>query len=126
MISISVTRDVDGDSGIVNLKVADILFLEWNTKYERVIVHTKEEVFFTPGTLKYWAGTLNNSGFKFRIVDRNNAVNVDRIVRLDSVFKKAYFEADVRKNSKCCTMAFKRYKDLEKEFMLNNPALLIV
>jgi hypothetical protein len=60
------------------------------------------------------------------VVDRNNAVNVNRIVRLDSIFKLAYFEAEINENSKHCTMAFTRYKELEKEFMVYNPGLLVV
>lgn len=123
---LSVTRDIDGESGIVSLRGQDILFLEWSGKDDRVIVHTMDEKFYVTGTLKYWSNALNNSGFTFRDVDRNNLVNVDRIVRIDSVFKIAYFESEVRSNSKHCTMSIKKYRKFEQEFLSDNSQMVMI
>ncbi|MGE7052951.1 LytTR family transcriptional regulator DNA-binding domain-containing protein, partial [Paenibacillus glucanolyticus] len=89
---LTVTRDIEGESGIVNLKVSDILFLEWSTRAERVVVHTRVGEYYMTGILKYWTSVLNNSGFTFRVVDRNSAVNVNQIEMLDSNLKIAYFD----------------------------------
>ncbi|GAB6988002.1 LytTR family transcriptional regulator DNA-binding domain-containing protein [Paenibacillus pini] len=124
-MQLSVTKDIDGESGIVKLRVNDILFLEAMKKKQCVAFHTLESIFYLPGSLKYWSTTLNNSGYTFRIVDRSNSVNVDKIVRIDNVFKKAYFEYDIRKGSKCCTMSEQRCSDLVDEFFVTIPGLYL-
>jgi len=122
---LTVSRDIEGESGIVNLRVHDILFMEFSIPADRVVVHTMEEQFYMNGTLKYWSGMLSASGYTFRNVDRN-LVNVDRIMLIDSVYKKAYFEPEIQKGSKCCTMAFKRYNKIKEELLAYNPGILIV
>jgi len=122
---LTVTRDIEGESGIVNLNRNDIIFLESRKPIQRVAVHTEREEFYLPGTLKYWATTLNSSGESYRIVDRNIAVNIDKIVLMDSLQKRAYFSDEVKKTSKYCTLAYWRYSELEKEFMMLNPQLII-
>ncbi|MGV2788285.1 hypothetical protein GNF98_21915, partial [Clostridium perfringens] len=111
--------------GIVNLNRNDIIFLESRKPIQRVAVHTVSEEFYLPGTLKFWASALNNSGQSYRIVDRNIAVNIDKIVMMDSYRKRAYFSNEVNQTSKFCTLAFWRYSELEKEFMMLNPHLII-
>ncbi|PQP86292.1 hypothetical protein CPT76_31990 [Paenibacillus sp. AR247] len=122
---LTVSRDIEGESGIVNLRVHDILFMEFSIPADRVVVHTMEEQFYMNGTLKYWSGMLSASGYTFRNVDRN-LVNVDRIMLIDSVYKKAYFEPEIHKGSKCCTMAFKRYNKIKEELLAYNPGILII
>ncbi|MNP28724.1 hypothetical protein D3C76_1217080 [compost metagenome] len=82
---LSVSRDIEGESGIVSLQGEDIIFLEWSGKLARILVHTIDQTYYTMGTMKYWSTVLNSSGYRFDIVDRNNAVNVDKIKRLDPI-----------------------------------------
>ncbi|AOZ91281.1 LytTR family transcriptional regulator DNA-binding domain-containing protein [Paenibacillus crassostreae] len=122
---LSVTKDIEGESGIVSLDGKDIIFLEWSGRLARLLVHTLDHTYYTMGTMKYWTTVLNNSDYRFEIVDRNNAVNVDRIKRLDPILCKAYFEDNLNKNSKYCTMAINRYRKLEREIVTSNPSIIV-
>lgn len=108
---ITVTSDPDGSKGILSLSVNEVIFLESNPKVkDGLIVHTVDKEYYMVGSLRYWTSTLNNSGYKFSVVDRSNSINVERIVSLDKMYKVAYFEQDISKKSKRCTLAFHRYK----------------
>ncbi|RUT48574.1 hypothetical protein EJP82_01125 [Paenibacillus anaericanus] len=123
---LTVTRDVQGKQGMFSLKVNDIIFLECNPKVkDSIFVHTKDNQYYMVGPLKYWVTVLNNSGYRFSVVDRSNALNVDEIVWLDKIYKVAYFDHQIDKNSKRCPIAFHRYKDVENELILVNPAISI-
>lgn len=111
---LTVTRTVDGSSGIKSLHVRDIAFLEYDRKEDRVLVHTVDDVFYVVGTLKYWTIAFNASGYSFKQVDRNNVVNLDRVTALDPTYKHAYFEEPVSQESKHCTIAWSRYKEVEE------------
>jgi hypothetical protein len=109
---LSVTRDNDGDSGLINLLVNDVLFLEFDIIKKKVWAHTLNNRFFMPGTLSYWTKALTNSGYDFMMVDRNILVQFPKIKRLNHVLRYAYFEYEIRYNSKKVTLAHKRYKEI--------------
>ncbi|MGF7050771.1 DNA-binding LytR/AlgR family response regulator [Paenibacillus sp. DS2015] len=123
MSSLTVTKDIDGNTGLTTLKIDDILFFEYDGRTDRIIVQLKDETYYTVGTLRYWNKVLNNSGYKFKLVDRNNMVNMNKIKMLDKIFKVAYFETDISSRSKRCTVSSSNYKELEKELGMINPQL---
>lgn len=121
---LTVTTDPDGSKGLESLRIDEIIFLESNPKIkEGLIVHTREKEYYTIGSLRYWTSILNNTGYNFSIVDRSNSINVERIVWLDKMYKVAYFERELNSKSKRCTIAFRRYKAVERELMIANPMI---
>lgn len=125
MVSLSVTHDPEGESGIINIDVGHVLMLNFSMSSDRVAVHTTEDIFFTMGTLKYWNKILNNSGYRFEIVDRSNCINLDKVAVLDKTLKVAYFEKDYTNLSKRCMIAGYRFKEVANRLMTVNPRILI-
>ncbi|MDK8182144.1 LytTR family DNA-binding domain-containing protein [Paenibacillus sp. UMB4589-SE434] len=112
MKQLTVTCDLEGDMGISNIPLEDIVYLEFSkvSTKDKVIAHTEESKFYMPGTLKYWTHVFNASGLRYRTVDRSFAINVDKVISIDNVFLTAYFEV------KRCTMSRRMYEDLVSEF----------
>lgn len=122
----TVTGSRDGSGGLVPIDVQEIIFLEYIGGSEAQIrVHKLQETFYTMGTLRYWVTALQESGFEFALVDRNNAVNIRNIKRLDSEYKKAYFEVDITRDSKYCTLAWEKYKALVKKLQSMDQSVII-
>lgn len=109
-MNLTVSRHVDGKSGLIALPVRDILYFEFDKGKEMIAFHTLTERFFIPGTLKYWTESLRASGYHFAMVDRNNAVNLCKIRHFDRSYKLAYFEDEVCKHSKSCTVSVTHLK----------------
>ncbi|WEK53988.1 MAG: LytTR family DNA-binding domain-containing protein [Candidatus Cohnella colombiensis] len=104
MRKLTVSRDLKGTAGLCELPVDDILFFEsHSTAKEMIILHTRNEVYYTPGTLKYWLEVLKASGEDFEMVDRANLVHLSKIHHIDRFFRIAYF--DENKSSKKCTIS---------------------
>ncbi|MCL6601667.1 MAG: LytTR family transcriptional regulator DNA-binding domain-containing protein [Paenibacillus sp.] len=115
MKSLSVTKDLDGLSGIVQLNIDDIAFLEFDSRSGKIFIHTIEDrIFYTVGSLKYWTMVLNNSGYRFFVADRNNAVHIDKIVEMNGLLKVAYFQTNRTNASKHCTMSKSGYKEVSE------------
>lgn len=116
MGTIVVTRDIEALSGLVNLSIQDIAFMEYARKIDRVIVHTVDSMYYMMGTLKYWQTALDNSGYNFVTVDRTNVVNMDKIVLLDEVYHVAYFEENITDRSKRCTFTNINFKKVQQKY----------
>lgn len=110
MLLLSVTRDEEGKTGLINITANDALFLEYDQYQKRVYAHTLEERFYVAGSLTYWETALKAAGYEFEMVDRNIVVHMPKIKRLDRVFAKAYFEYEIDKNSKYITLAQRYFK----------------
>ena len=115
MGSITVTEDTEGSSGIISLPICDIVYIEYDSKIDRVIIHTIDSMYYTVGTLKYWHNALNSSGYNFAAVDRTNVVNLDKLVRLDKVYHVGYFEEVVTETSKRCTFTNINFAKLQRK-----------
>lgn len=128
MVSLlTVTSDPLGDKGIMSLDVDEVVYITTNPKIkDGLIVHTADNEFYMVGTLKYWTSVLNSSGYRFSIVDRSNASNIDKIVWLDGFYKVAYFSQEVTAESKKCTIAYHRYDKVASELTLFNPKIAMV
>ncbi|KHL95426.1 hypothetical protein QW71_11920 [Paenibacillus sp. IHB B 3415] len=109
---LSVTRDVDGTAGLVQLPISDIAFMAYIKKINRVVVHTVEDEFYLMGTLVFWQTALVANGHRFISVDRTNVVNIDRIRYLDEIKHNAYFESEPTKKSKRCTLTNIRFDQI--------------
>ncbi|MFD0712717.1 LytTR family DNA-binding domain-containing protein [Paenibacillus sp. GCM10027626] len=110
---LSVTLDIDGNQGLELVEIRDITYFEYDSIINRIIVHTLDKHYYTMGTLKYFVESLNSSGFNFKLVDRNNAANIDNVVYMDNSTKMAYFEWPVTKHSKGCTFSRKHFAEVE-------------
>jgi len=109
---LSVTLDIDGKQGLQLVEINEITYFEYDGLINRIIVHTLDKQYYTMGTLKFFVELLNGSGFNFRLVDRNNAANIDNIVCMDSRTKMAYFEWPTTRTSKGCTFSRKHFVDV--------------
>jgi|GEM_PF-1944080 len=107
---LSVALDVDGGLGLKLIQIEDIIFFECDAIINRIVVHTRDASYYTMGTLRFYVELLNNSGFNFKLVDRNNAVNLHNIAYLDKSMKMAYFDWPLTPNSKSCTLSAKHFE----------------
>jgi len=113
---LSVSLDIDGKKGLQLISINDMIYFEYDGIINRIMIHTLKEKFYTMGTLKYFVELLNNSGYNFKVVDRNNVVNLDNIVYLDESTKKAFFEFPVVSGSKGCTFSRKLFDEVYRGF----------
>ncbi|WP_424993720.1 LytTR family transcriptional regulator DNA-binding domain-containing protein [Paenibacillus polymyxa] len=123
---LTVSKDVDGKCGKVDLPIQDILYMSYDRWKERVIIHTFHGVFYQVGTLKFWETLLNNSGCNFLNVDRSNSINMEKVVLMNSVFRVAYFSHDISKDSPKCQIAIRRYEEVAQTLNLFNPNIVFV
>jgi DNA-binding LytR/AlgR family response regulator len=123
---LSVTRDTFGKDGLINIKVDDVLFLEFDMTEKGVIVHTRDEKFFITGTLNYWAETLKSTGYEFEKSDRNIVIHIPKIKRLDRIFTFAYFDYEVNTYSKRVTLSQKHFKKIVSMVREIDPLIIIV
>ncbi|RKP49841.1 hypothetical protein D7Z26_18585 [Cohnella endophytica] len=114
-MQLTVTLDIEGKSGISNLPVRDILFLQFDFISRWITVHTLDGQFFIPGTLIYWTEALKKGGYQFEKVDRNIVVHVPKICKMDRFFAKAYFEIETTSRSKSITLSQKYFKLLASQ-----------
>ncbi|MNI49834.1 LytTr DNA-binding domain protein [compost metagenome] len=122
----SVTRDVKGNSGLSALDIAEITYMEFERSLYRIVVHTKDEVFYTVGTLKYWVTTLKSSGYSFVLADRNTLINVQNIVQLDKTFHVAYFGQNQKGVEQKCFLSEKGYKEVVKDVKDSQPDITFI
>ncbi|AIQ70336.1 hypothetical protein [Paenibacillus graminis] len=125
MILLTVTRDPEGTSGILNIDAGLVLMLNFALSSDKVAVHTADDVYFMVGTLKYWNKVLNCSGYRFGIVDRSNSMNLEKVTVLDKTLKIAYFDHDISNKSKRCMIASYRFKEVADQILSFNPTLVI-
>lgn len=116
---LSVTRDVDGTAGLVQLPISDIAYMAYIKKINRVTVHTVDHEFYLMGTLVFWQNAIAANGYRFISVDRTNVVNIDRIKYLDKIKHNAYFESEPSKTSKRCTMTSIRFDQISDLIQMN-------
>lgn len=103
MTTISATTDNAGNSGLKNVNVDEILYLEVESKTSTIMLVTLFKTYYTTGTLNYWTHVLNKSGHCFHAADRSCSVNISKIVAIEPKFKIAYF--DYHDQSKRCMMS---------------------
>lgn len=107
---ISVNRDVKGNSGVVPIAISEITYLEFEKSINRIIVHTRSDRFYTVGTLKYWANTLECSGYDFVLADRNTLIHVSNIFQIDRTFHIAYFGDNLKGEEQKCFLSERGYE----------------
>ncbi|AIQ63872.1 hypothetical protein PSTEL_13035 [Paenibacillus stellifer] len=109
---ITVTRDEEGSTGLLPLPLQDITYMEYQKSINRIIIHTLDGIYYTVGTLKYWACTIASTGYDFVLADRNTVINISKIKYIDSAFKTAYFEERDLKNAEKCYLSVKGYEKI--------------
>lgn len=125
MGNLTVSKDFDGMSGIVTVCIEEILFLK--AENGGVSVHTPDAVYYSPGTLRYWTVALNSSGYHFILSDRNNSINMRKIVEINKLQKLAYFDTADRRNkaSKYATMSTSGYKEVQRAISETNLSVIL-
>ncbi|EXX86021.1 hypothetical protein BG53_14855 [Paenibacillus darwinianus] len=104
---VSVTRSVEG-IGMESIHVDDILFLE--TSQSRILVHTKDGVYYVPNTLERWMRAFGSIGQQFEMVDRCSIANLNRVRRIDPVWCRLYFDDNPSEGAKPCNVARSHYR----------------
>lgn len=118
----SVTRDIQGNTGLTNVNIEEVLYLGVDSRTSTIIVNTRKEVYYTTGTLKYWTHLLNSDGYHFIAADRTFSVNVCKIVMINKIDKLAYF--DLNDLSKHCTLSKSGLKEVIAKLNLINTSVL--
>jgi hypothetical protein len=121
---LTVAREKDASRGLINIGVEDVITIQPGKNH--VYVHTIDDIFYAPGTLRYYFEGLSSTGYHFKMVDRDNLVQITKIKRLDTRYYLGYFEDVVRKDSKRCTMTQSAYKEVV-EFLrsINHPVVTV-
>lgn len=122
-MDLCVSSDRSGRSGLEQIHIRNILYLEWDGSIKLIIVHVKGgKKYYLPGPLKFWGERLSNSGFRFVDVDRNNWVNAMNVTWIDTgSFKRVCFEEDAY----CSMRTTKRYKEDLEALIHANPTIII-
>lgn len=109
---LTVTEDANGEKGLVKIPIREVLYLMSDKKINRVIVHTVDQKYYMPGTLKYWETCLISSGYKFVYTDRRTFMNAERVVSVSNMYKAVYFEENATRKSKKCEIAHHKYREV--------------
>lgn len=120
MIYLTVTENEEG-KGIQQIKVEDILYMQFDNRLS-IAVHTQKNHYVAVGPLRFWEAAFEKAGLNFMRVDRGVLANVDKIKVVDKEFKLAYFDTNIEKGAKSCTMSSSGYKTFREV----NPAIPIV
>lgn len=123
---LSLTDHPDGKHGFSQVPVGDILFIEFDRLLNRVLFHTSEQVYYSMGTFKFYVEALAKSGCAFNIVDRNYAVSMSKVVLIDRERGIIYFDSNVTKDSKKCTIAFSNFNSIVAAVRAVNPSLILL
>jgi DNA-binding LytR/AlgR family response regulator len=117
MFFLTVTDNEEGE-GLKQIKVEDILYMQFDNRLS-IAVHTENNHYIAVGPLRFWESAFEKAGLNFMRVDRGVLANVDKIKVVDKDFKLAYFDTNIEKEIKSCTMSSSGYKS----FRDGNPAI---
>ena len=120
---LTVTKDPDGENGLINIPISTICFLQYASHVSRVVVHTENEEYYLPGTLRYWIAVLNASGFCFYHAERNALINVEKVISIDRNFAYIYFNGEAQKR---CPVAFYQIDKTAQNLSVLNSSINII
>jgi len=125
-VNLSVTEDPKGKSGLINVDISDVCYIQFDG-FKRILeVHTIDKKYYMPGSLTFWIESLGNSkDVFFRSVDRNSLLNMERIARLDRITKVAYFDTEITGNSKYCPIAWHKFEQISELIKGSNPSIVL-
>lgn len=119
---LTVTKDPDGEDGLISIPISTICFLQYANHFDRVVIHTENSEYYLPGTLKYWTAALNASGSCFYHADRSASINVDNVTSIDRNYTYIYFNGE---NQKRCSVAFHKINKTARNLHALNPNINI-
>jgi hypothetical protein len=67
-----------------------LIFLE--TSQNRILVHTRDAVYFVANTLDRWRNALQSAGQSFEMVDRSYLADLSKAARMDDKWSRLVFE----------------------------------
>ncbi|PZD93149.1 hypothetical protein DNH61_24175 [Paenibacillus sambharensis] len=123
---LSLTHDIDGKSGFVHVEADDLLYISFDSMTNRVSFHTSDHEYFAMGTLKYFIETFLHSGYVFEKVDRNNAVNMQKVTLVDEKMGLVYFDTMPGRRAKKCTVAVSNFKNILLKLKSSNPDIAVL
>ncbi|WP_150268684.1 LytTR family DNA-binding domain-containing protein [Paenibacillus tepidiphilus] len=126
MSSISVSKDPKGTTGLFTLEIAEINYMEFEGSMYRILVHTRDELYYTVGTLKYWLTALSGSGYNFVLADRNTLIHVTNIVQIDKTFNIAYFGENAAGTQPKCFLSEKGYREVSKNIKATDTPIQFI
>lgn len=112
MICLTVTKNEEGD-GIQQIDVKEILYMQSDNQLS-LSVHTENAQYVTVGSLRFWESAFQKAGLNFIRLDRGVLANLDKIKVVDKDFKLAYFDTNIKKETKNCTMSSSGYKSFRE------------
>ncbi|MFK0524721.1 hypothetical protein ACINKY_21205 [Paenibacillus illinoisensis] len=121
---LSVTRTPQG-GGITDIHITTILKMNRDRLKDRVVITTRDDVFYLPGPLKYWLNVINSRGYKFLYVDRSTAINPANVVSVNEIYKEAFFDHEVTRKSIKCEIAHHRYHEFVSELTATNRKVIL-
>ncbi|MBW4083563.1 LytTR family DNA-binding domain-containing protein [Paenibacillus sp. S150] len=124
MDHIVVTNDIHATGGLILVKVDEILYFKSRMEKMHIKIVTSTADFDAMGSIKYWIDMMNNSGHRFKLIDRGTVVNVSKIAGINEREKTLMFAG--RNTGNECTIAFHRYRQVRDELLeLNNRICVI-
>ncbi|PIH58300.1 hypothetical protein [Paenibacillus sp. LK1] len=121
---LSVTTKPEGGK-IEEIHIESVFYMAWDRMIDRSIIYSTDGTYFLPGPVKYWLNAMNNMGYKFLHVDRATIINTEKVVSVNGIYKEAFFESEISKNSIRCEIVNHRYKSFIEELTVMNPRVLL-
>jgi hypothetical protein len=121
---LSVTTKPEGGK-IEEIHIESVLYMAWDRMIDRSTIYSTDGTYYLPGPVKYWLNAMNNMGYKFLHVDRATIINTDKVVSVNGIYKEAFFESEISKNSIRCEIVNHRYKSFIEELTVMNPRVLL-
>ncbi|URN94536.1 MAG: LytTR family transcriptional regulator DNA-binding domain-containing protein [Candidatus Pristimantibacillus lignocellulolyticus] len=117
MNNLTVTKDPDGQSGILSIPLRSVDYLLCESEKKRMLVYVGDVIYYMMGTVKYWETAIANTGdYRFVKVDRNTLVNIVNIQILDTKYRKAYFGSNKKFGCEFAHHKFSEYEQIIKSF----------
>ncbi|MGG1312800.1 MULTISPECIES: LytTR family DNA-binding domain-containing protein [Cohnella] len=105
-----VTRDEKGETGLLFISLSDIVKI--SAEGNRLLFHTKDEVFYQLNTLEKIESALKAAGLPFERADRGHLIDLHKVVEIDVKNAIAYFEPSPGKERKSATLSRAKLKEL--------------
>lgn len=108
---ITASSNVHG-SGIVSIPLKDIIYVEYIRQDKGILIHSIDSQGFLPGQFGFWTNLLINAGLtNLMIVDRNFALDPEKIEYINAKHRLVYFE-EPRKINKYCSVSSSNFDSL--------------
>lgn len=122
---ITASSDIHG-SGLVTIPLKDIIYLEYIRQDKGIFIHSIESQGFLPGQFGFWTNALINSGLdQLMVVDRNFALDPQKIAYINAKHRLVYF-AEPKRINKYCSVSSSNFDSLMQALnTLGRPFIIV-